>query len=339
MEKVRRWYLNLEGEGNYMLTDATQQREEGELFSLLLRLHPLEAGCVLPGAGNQIQAAFLEIVRESDPALAAWLHAPHQRRPYTLSLLQGFNHLTNSQLSEAMSKQVPLEVMPGQVYWLRITMLDAAVFGSFVQYLIMKGRALTVRIGNTHFEISRVLAAPETQQGAPSWVAYASFAQLATDDPALTHYHFEFASPTAFSKGQQSWGKRLDLFPDPATVFDGLACQWECFATAHLRIAEHGLTPGELATWCKANVIVAKYALQTRYLPSSKFGQTGFQGEITYEVKGDRTAREARWLTPLARLALFSGIGYKTAMGMGQARCINVAIAPQSQLIEQEVKA
>jgi len=33
---------------------------------------------------------------------------------------------------------------------------------------------------------------------------------------------------------------------------------------------------------------------------------------------------EAAWLTPLARFALFSGVGYKTSMGMGQARCTNL---------------
>lgn len=39
--------------------------------------------------------------------------------------------------------------------------------------------------------------------------------------------------------------------------------------------------------------------------------------------------REARWLTPLARFALFGGIGYKTAMGMGQARCTNILLQSQ----------
>jgi CRISPR-associated endoribonuclease Cas6 len=40
-------------------------------------------------------------------------------------------------------------------------------------------------------------------------------------------------------------------------------------------------------------------------------------------VKGAKRDPIARWLTPLARFALFSGVGYKTAMGMGQCRWLN----------------
>jgi CRISPR-associated endoribonuclease Cas6 len=93
----------------------------------------------------------------------------------------------------------------------------------------------------------------------------------------------------------------------------------------------HNLTPQAINNWCKENVIVAHYNLSTRYLPSSKFGQIGFQGTITYHVKGNPTSLEAQWLTPLARFALFSGIGYKTTMGMGQARCTNLPVANPSE--------
>ena len=93
-------------------------------------------------------------------------------------------------------------------------------------------------------------------------------------------------------------------------------------------MASSGLTPRAIADWCEEHVIVARYSLETRYLPSSKFGQSGFQGDVTYEVKGTPTAPEAQWLAPLARFALFSGVGYKTTMGMGQARCTNAVAGP-----------
>ena len=35
--------------------------ERGELFSVLLRLHPVEAGWVSPSSGSQAHAAFLDI--------------------------------------------------------------------------------------------------------------------------------------------------------------------------------------------------------------------------------------------------------------------------------------
>jgi len=277
------------------------------------------------GAGNQVQAAFLDMVRQGDAALSEWLHRPNQRRPYTVGLLQGFNHLTPGQLEEARTKQQLVSVQPGQTYWLRITMLDGTLFSSFAQFLIAKFRALVVRIGETRFELSRLVSTPEPDAAGRSWVAYASFEELRVLRAAQKLYAFEFATPTAFSMGQKPWGKLLKLFPEPAYVFESLARQWEAFAPAHLRLEASGLSPRAIAVWCEEQVIVARYTLESSYMPSSKFGQAGFQGKSVYEVKGIPTTAEAQWLTVLARFALFSGIGYKTTMGMGQARCLNLA--------------
>lgn len=301
--------------------ESSEQGERGELFSLLLRLHPLERGQVFPGSGHHMQATFLDMVRQGDPQLAERLHQPNQRRPYTLSLLQGFNHLPASELADAMNKNTPVEVLPGQVYWLRITMLDASVFQSLTRYLLLKASQVTVRLNNSTFEVSRLLASPDPEQAATSWVAYSSFVQLYRQRTLHRLYEFEFASPTAFSKGQQGWGKQLHIFPIPADTFESLARQWDGFAPPALRLEAHELTPADIAAWCQENVIVTQYALETRHLASHHFGQVGFLGRAIYEVKGDPRAPVARWLTPLAGFALFCGVGYKTAMGMGQCRC------------------
>src|SRR5436305_10638221 len=310
--------------------------ERGELFSMLLRLHPKESGVVSLSSGPHIQAAFLDMVRQGDPSLADCLHRPNQRRPYTLSLLQGFNHLTPTELASVTNKNQLIEVKPGQVYWLRITMLDATIFSSFAHYLIANPRSLNVRIGSAHFEISRLITTQHEHSTDQSWVAYSSFSELYILQAVSKQYHFEFASPTAFSMGQKAWGKLLKLFPEPADVFASLAAQWELFAPTHLRLSTHNLTPQAIAAWCTDNIVVTNYDLTTRYLPSQKFGQTGFMGTVTYEVKGHREAAEAHWLTPLARFALFSGVGYKTAMGMGQVRCTTKPIISSSFEEEQE---
>ena len=305
------------------------KEEQGQLFSMLLRLHPRERGQVSLSAGNQIQAAFLDLVRQSDAVLAEWLHTPNQRRAYTLSPLQGFHHLSAQEREEATVHNHLVDVCPGQVYWLRITMLDATVFGIFARSLITRPRDLIVRIGDARFEISRLLTTPDPDSKTQSWIGYSSFAELQHLQPAMKRYDFEFASPTAFSKGQKQWGKHLKVFPEPAFVFESLARQWELFAPESCSLTAHQLTSRVIEAWCEENVVVSNYTLSTRYLPSSKFSQVGFQGTITYRVQGNLAAEEAQWLTTLARFALFGGIGYKTAMGMGQTRCTNLpAVAP-----------
>ena len=127
----------------------------GELFSILLRLHPVEAGWVSPSSGSQAHAAFLDIVHQNDPALAEQLHQPNKRRPFTVGLLQGFNHLPAAKLEEAITKNQKVQVLPGQVYWLRITMLDSKLFGTFIQHLITKPGTLPIRLGEAQFAVSR----------------------------------------------------------------------------------------------------------------------------------------------------------------------------------------
>ncbi|SRR6266568_5545226 len=306
------------------LQPSSSHTERGELFSILLRLHPSEPGWVSPSSGSQAHAAFLDIMHQNDSTLAERLHQPNQRRPFTVGLLQGFNHLSSAQLEEATTKNQQVQVLPGQIYWLRITMLDSHLFGTFVQHLITRPRTFIIRLGDARFEVSRLIGSPDPNNAANSWAAYSSFAELRTFSTLQKHYQFEFATPTAFSKGQKSWGKLLKLFPEPAYVFESLAKQWETFAPAHLRMTANGLTLHGFAAWCEEGLIVTRYALETRYLPSGKFAQAGFQGKVTYEVKGARTSPETAWLSPLAHFALFSGVGYKTSMGMGQARCTNI---------------
>lgn len=312
-------------EVTYLPPQIGTPTDQGELFSILLRLHPIQVGWVSPSSGREAHAAFLDIVRQNDENLAEHLHQPNQRRPFTVGLLQGFNHLTAAQLEEATARNQQVQVSPGQVYWLRITILDATLFGVLFQHLITRPRTFIIRLGEARFEVSRLIGSPEPGGSANSWAAHSSFAEMSTYTAVQREYTFEFATPTAFSMGQKSWGKLMNLLPEPAHVFESLARQWEVFAPAHQRLTAAGLNLRDFVSWCAESLIVACYRLETRYLPSSKFAQPGFQGTITYELKRAQSSPEARWLTPLAHFALFSGVGYKTSMGMGQTRCINLA--------------
>lgn len=320
------------------LTQPPLATRQGELFALQLRLHPRKAGRVAANAGPQIQAAFLDLVRQADPALSEVLHLPNQRRPYTLGMLQGFNNLTSVQQVEALNQGETLSVFPGHVYWLRITMLDDAVFDTFMRMLLLKARELTFRIGETLFEVSRVATSPEESNQELTWVASSSFAALHSMAEAQMSYHFEFHTPTAFSLGKRSWGKHLHLFPEPGNVFESIAAQWENFAPQPCRLAAYALTPRALSQWCAEHIVVARYALTTSHLATKKFGHSGFQGTITFDVKGDRGTPEACWLSTLARFAFFSGVGHKTAMGMGQTRCLSLPLSRTPALVAQEVQ-
>lgn len=292
------------------------QREDGALCALHLRLTPLEPGSVFPGAGNHIHAAFLDLLRQSDASLATSLHAENERRPFTIGLLRGFDHLIPEQLAQAEAKRQPVEVKPGQTYWLRITFLQTVISTVFTQSLIQQSQRLLLRLGEATFCVTRLIG---TAAEGGEWVGSSTFAALSELSWQAT-LHLYFATPTAFSRGQKTWGKYLTVFPEPALVFGSLAHQWEAFAPPSLRLSARGCTPHEVEAWCADNVVVTRHRLETHYLPGARFGETGFQGDATFAVKGARHDTTARWLAPLAGLALYTGIGYKTAMGMGQSR-------------------
>lgn len=301
---------------------------EGELFALQLRLSPTEPGEVRLNTGTPAQAAFLDLVRQVDPNLAERLHADNQRRPYTLGMLQGFNHLTEREREAAMAGARPIRVESGQVFWLRLTILDGAVFQTFTRALLAHAADLRLRIGGAQFTVTRVLGMPEAGDTRPSWVGFATFADLAKDRAARHNYHFEFATPTAFSLGQRSWGKAYMLFPDPAHLWRGLARAWEEFAPEALRLAATGLAPHDIEAFCAEHVVVSRYEMETRYLPAARFGQMGFQGTAEYSVMAGEDDPAALWLTPLARFASYAGVGHKTSMGMGQTRWLHPPAGP-----------
>src|SRR5258708_19795596 len=99
-------------------------------------------------------------------------------------------------------KREEVAVTPGQVYWLRITMLDTGVFGTFARYLIAHPRDLVVRIGNARFEISRLLCTPE-QDATQTWVAFTSFAELNAPPNPQNPYHIQSPPPTPSTQPHQ----------------------------------------------------------------------------------------------------------------------------------------
>jgi CRISPR-associated endoribonuclease Cas6 len=311
--------------------------QRGELFSFLLRLSPLVPEQTVSITANQVQAAFLDMVRQVDPALFDWLRVSDQPAPSTVALLLDRDQLAAIPFEDACLHRHLLPIRSGRPYWLSITILDAALFCSFTQFLIAVKRTLIIQMGEVRFKVGWPSTTSEPGTVAQSLIAYSSFADLCVLRPAQKHYRFDFISPTILSRGLKPWGKALQTFPEPHDVFECLARQWELFAPAHLRMKMHDLSVRTFSLWCEQNLAVAHYSPATGYFRSHRFGQPGFQGMVVYEVRGMLTAPDARWLSPLARFATFSGVGCNTVIGMGRTRCTNLVEA-SLPIIQEEMQ-
>jgi CRISPR-associated endoribonuclease Cas6 len=312
--------------------------QRGELFSFLLHLYPLEPEqSVLGVTASQVQAAFLDVVHQIDPTLSDWLRETDQHASYTVTLLPDRDYCASPVYGRNGLYRQRCSVRASQACWLNITILDAELFSSFVQYLIAKPYTLTIKIGESLPGVRPLSLKAKVGAAAQSLVAYSSFEDLYAVRLAQRQYRFDFISPTLLYSRRRPWERDVQTLPEPCDVFGCLARQWELFAPAHLRMNMHDLSVRAFSLWCDQNIAVTCYAPHAGNFYTGLPDQAGFQGTVVYEVRGRLTEPEARWLSPLARFAIFSGVGCKTAMGMGRVRCSNL-VETSGSIVNEEVQ-
>lgn len=149
-------------------------------------------GPIAPPTPEAVHAAFLDLARRADRALAATLHMPgHRLRPYTLALLG--------------PRATP-------TLRLRLSVLAPELFARFWERWERRG-GLPLRLG-------REWLAPEEVQTRGPWAGQISWKALA-ELPPVHRLWLAFCTPTTFRQGD------LDLpLPVPKLLFSGLLAKW-----------------------------------------------------------------------------------------------------------------
>lgn len=253
-------------------------------------------------AGHQAHAAFLHTLRESDPALAAALHAPGVLlRPFTVSPLLGAPRARDGQVWLA----------PAQEYYLRFTVLYPPIYERFMARFLRADGRPQIRLGAAQLLVKEIRTTP----GSHPWAGYTTWQELASAARPEREVTLEFASPTAFGFGQMEWGKKIVVLPEPHLVFGSLARSWNALAPAPLQ-----LDAKALATYLQEHAVVKRIErLKTQMLHYQRSPQVGFVGLVTYGLQAENEIARLQ-LNILADFAFYAGVGMKTTMGMGQCR-------------------
>lgn len=145
-----------------------------------------------PPVPEAVHAAFLDLARRADRALAATLHMPgHRLRPYTLALLG--------------PRAAP-------TLRLRLSVLAPELFARFWECWDRRG-GLPLRLG-------RAWLAPEKLHAQGPWAGQTSWTAL-VDLPAVRTVRLAFCTPTTFRQGD------LDTpLPLPKLLFASLLAKW-----------------------------------------------------------------------------------------------------------------
>lgn len=282
------------------------------LYSTVVMLVATQGGTMPATQGRLAQAAFLDIIRGVDPDLAEALHVKHQRRPYTVSPLQkAGGPIRNGQIT----------IRSGQAVWLRFTLLGSDLFATFLRHFLtpMSARQFpTLRLGTLDFALGDILTTP----GSHEWANYTTLEDLcqrwpAVPDKSAQRITLNFASPTVFSRNsdKDGMGKFMEPWPSPPMLFGSLAARWNDFMPMPV-------DKQAVRDYATETVVVGHYQMEARTYRYWGNPQIGAVGQVTYLLKDKRDADMIRTLNLLADYAFYSGVGYKTAMGMGQVRRI-----------------
>ena len=284
------------------------------LRSVVLELVALEASRARATHGHQAHALFMDLIRQADPARAQQLHDLNGEKPFTVSPLL--------ELSRPGGHEHQLA--QGQLYTIRFTLLSDELFGPLIGRFLKPGSGAALALGAASLGVRSI---DSSTQGT-GWAAAIDEAALVAGAKPSHEIRLQFATPTAFSRGEQPWGRSMDLLPGPTNVFDSLARRWNGLVARPKGLEQ--VDRRELSRFVAERVVVSRLeGINTRALRFGHGLQIGFSGTVGYTVLGVRGPkadedglRLARTLDWLADFAFYSGVGTKTTMGMGQVRRI-----------------
>ena len=275
-------------------------------ISAVIHLIPPEDVKLHPTMGHHAHAAFLSLLRMSNPKKAEEIHAASRQKPFTVSPLIGKGERRGNFL----------HIRAGTECWLRFTFLDDGLFAHFGSAFLTQDLP-SIRLGGATFQLSRLVSSgTETKD----WSGAKSYEDLIESAGTDTRLRVRFYSPTAFRelspRGQKT---RNEPTIDLVRCYQSWVNRWNAFAP--MQIDKQPLLD-----------FVARYAglraveSKSRMLDFGKHKAIGFVGSCAYQFfmerqsEGKRDTEMLRLANLLADFAFYCGTGYKTTMGMGQTR-------------------
>jgi CRISPR-associated endoribonuclease Cas6 len=314
---------------------ASSSAAPTKLFAFVLKLRPIQEGTLMPFTGELVHAAWLDWLRSVAPDVGAWLHEGNKRRLFTCSSLQF--PLAQEKMLEVERRNVHWPVTPEKTYAVRITLLLGELFPLFYKALTdfhlarVSGRKPPfMRIVKQTFLLEEVILENNDAAGWTGFTSFADLVQAAKAQKPGESMKLEFASLTTINRGggkKRTGDVHYARLPLPQYVFPQLAKRWQELAPPELA----GMVQREsIQQYIQdEDIFIIDYDLKPHMVKFTTHWQPGFIGTCHYHLRGpDEPATEKAPLTLRQQIALlgqwafYCGVGYKTAMGMGQARTL-----------------
>jgi CRISPR-associated endoribonuclease Cas6 len=270
--------------------DMLQQLSESDnLHAIAIQLVASKQGALPRNLNRAIHAQVMTWLSDVNPELGNQVHNS-QEVPLSISGLIGHRRQKNV-------------VKAGDEFILRAGILYGGLISPLLQGLDKQGLEPVVMV-DFPFSVKAIYAMP----GSHPQVGSSQYSLLAKAPSLGQSITLEFLSPTSFKQEQH-----IQPFPLPHSVFGSLLKRWNTFAPQDLALPKI-----QWDGW------VAAYDLKTKAVRMEGGPQIGSVGWVKYHFPNPEQARIA---TILTHFAYFSGVGRKTAMGMGQT-CLRQSAKP-----------
>jgi len=273
-------------------------------ISTLVSLIPETDVTLRPTTGHHAHAAFLAIIRETNPDLSQALHAQTTHKPFTVSPL----------IAKARRSANRLHIKAGTPCRLRFTFLEDALFADFGRTLLT-GQLPTIHLGSAPFQVKQLASSTMAE---PYWSQSTTYMELLDSAEDHTTMRIKFYSPTAFRtmtpRGYKSYSATR---VDPIRCYQSWLNRWNTFAPMYF-------DKTTLLNFIIEHVGISEIETRTQALNFGRNTEIGYVGTCTFHFapRSRRTPHLLLAVNCLADFALYCGTGYKTTMGMGQTRRI-----------------
>ena len=258
-----------------------------------------------PTMGHHAHAAFLSILKKSNPAVAEAVHAQSTQKPFTVSPL----------IAKMKKRDNLCHIRAGTECRLRFTFLDDELFQHFGKAFF----TLTmppIRLGDAVFQVRKMTSHATEER---SWGKSQTYAELIQSAKTDTRMSFRFYSPTAFRRLTPR-GKKThnDAYMDLVRCYQSWVSKWNAFAPIKLDKAE-------ILEFVTEHGQVMSVRTESRRLNFGKHTAVGWIGTCAcvFYPENSLDSELLRAANCLANFAFYAGTGYKTTMGMGQTRRVD----------------
>ncbi len=276
------------------------------LAAVDLRLYP-KTDVELPHpSGHLVHAAVLDAVQDVNPKLSNALHDDVQTKSIAISTLWSKVRATGDSLSIPKYTECRL----------RICTLTRTIFEALSEALFPKVAANSeIKIGKYGFVLLNAVLEPP-------YGGVTNYSDLLIR--SRRQVTLRFTSPTTFRRS----GINIP-FPESSLVYQSIWQKWQAFSEE--KVSE------ELFKQIIGAVAVSAFDGHTRVWKFPRYKMAGFVGTARYELVKQVSEDAKHLFSALSEMAFYSGVGYKTTMGMGQCRIVEDESIESAADIAEEV--